>query len=366
MLDNASTRPANDNLLEKFSAAGAQASPRSTPIPERRCFLHKDIEGAYYCPTCQAWRCKRCARTFDGVAVCPDCDSLSIEAGKLEELSQKTEEAQRPFSSQLLRALTYPLHHPVFTLATCVIVWLTGGIVQVLSEAADVVPLWQVLTGPMVRWSGTVLAFSVAGAVAMTRLLARANGNESWKGLRLEDFSILGEPVAFWMAAAFIGLVPLGVYIWLPKFKILMIALILGVDYRAEVAAQASPFRTVILCLLSLWAAFFYPMAFVVAAIRKSAAAILNPMAAISAWLALSRWLFPAFAVSLAVSAPAGLYVLFLGEKPYGLISYSVLMSFANLIAAQAIGAAVAEGLEKGDVEGVIKIKLRLPDKLKA
>jgi hypothetical protein len=273
-------------------------------------------------------------------------------------LGQEEEEEKRPFRSRLARALTYPLRHPVFTLTTGLVVWLTGGIVQVLSEAADAVPLSEALLGPMVRWSGTAVAFSVAGAIAMTRMLARANGNESWKGQRIEDFSIVGEPVAYWLAAAAVGLAPLSLYIWFPKFKTLMIALIVGVDYSAEAAAQATPMRIAILCVLGVWAAFFYPMAFVVAAIRKSVPAILNPMAAVSGWLALKRWLIPAFALSLCLIVPAVLAVYFLGEKPYGLAVYSMMISVANLVSAQAIGAAVAEGLEQGDVEGAIRIKL--------
>lgn len=359
MSDHPDPNPLESSLLEKFSAAAtARSSPGGLSVPERRCFIHREIEGLYYCPNCRVWRCKDCAHTFEGVGVCPDCDSLSLDASKVQQLGQRAEEAKRPFRSHLARALSYPLRHPVFTVVTCLVVWLTGGIVQVLSEAAEAVPLSDVLTGPMVRWSGTVVAFSVAGAVAMTRLLARANGHESWKGQRVEDFSILGEPVAYWMASAFIGLAPLGAYLWFPKFKMLMMALIVGVDYTAEVAAQTSPIRIAILCLLSLWAAFFYPMAFVVAAIRKSVSAILNPMAAVSAWLALNRWLIPAFALSLVLITPAALAAYFLREKPYGLAVYSLLTVLANLVSAQAIGAAVAEGLEKGDVEGTIRIKL--------
>src|ERR1051326_6605648 len=99
-----------NDLLAKFSAASqakasdkvatnvaAEPSAPSAPIAataapaapvspaSRLCFRHYDRDGKYFCPVCQNWRCGDCVNVYEGVAVCPDSDSLCIKAEKIQE-----------------------------------------------------------------------------------------------------------------------------------------------------------------------------------------------------------------------------------------------------------------------------------------
>src|SRR5215216_6646701 len=96
------------NLLERFSSA-AQTAPAEESLrpPERICFNHAELEGLYYCFTCRVWRCKECAHVYNGVAVCPDCDTISTHASKIDE-QPLVAEPLKPFSYELKRAFSFP------------------------------------------------------------------------------------------------------------------------------------------------------------------------------------------------------------------------------------------------------------------
>ena len=357
MAEPAETAPAEKQLLEKFSAASSQRPNAGGGSSDSGCVNHPDIKGLYYCPNCRTWRCKACSRTFETVAVCVECDSLAIRAPDLEKLSQEVIEKARPYSWHLVRALTYPIRHFIFTLGACVAVWLAGAVTQALSEAAHFVPLTTVLTGPMVEWSGTGVAFAVAGAIAMTRLIVRVNGQESLKWEQISDFNVIGEPVAYWIASFFIGLAPLVVDLWFYRFRTLMVAIVAGIDARS-LEPKLTPARVLGISLFSLWALFFYPMSWVVAAVRKSVLPILNPFAAIAGWIGLRRWLTPALAIVFASGGATAAAVYFFGDKRGGLLLYSATMTVANLVSAQAIATAVCQGVDQANLEGTFKIKL--------
>jgi hypothetical protein len=364
MPDRPDTLDEQKALLEKFSAAvpsrggtSAQTSANPASIPEAWCVNHRDVKGVYYCKNCRSWRCKTCQRTFDGVAVCTDCDCLAIQASDLQTLTAKAVEEAKPYSSHLIRAVTYPVRHFVFTLGAFAAVWLSGGLIEALSRSEVYVPLSSVLTGPMAGWSGTAVAFIVAGAIAMTRLMARANGQESWKWEQFSDFNLIGEPVACWIAAAAIGIAPLVIDLWFHKFRILMVALIAGINVE-EATPQPSLGRWIGICFFSLWALFYYPMSMVVAAIRKGVLPILNPLSAIWAWLGLKRWLLPAFGIAALLGAVAALVVYLFGERPGGLAIYSAALTVVNLVTAQVLAAAVCEGVDKVNLEGTVRIRL--------
>jgi hypothetical protein len=354
MTEHPDSGSADSNLLGRFSAAASNRTPGSAP---RRCINHQDREGLYYCRQCDTWRCKTCARTFESVAICVDCDSLAIHAIQFDQMSEASIEKARPYSWRLLQAVTYPFRHFIFTAGACLSVLLSAALAHVLTDAGAVIPLQSVLTGPMVGWTGNAIAFAVAGAIAMNRLIVRVDGEESLRWEKIQDFSVIGDPVAFWIAAAFIGVVPLTVYLWFYKLKLLLLALVIGMDEHA-LDPQPSVGRWIMIVLLSTWSAFFYPMAFVTAAVRKSVTAILNPIASIWGWISFKQWLIPPFAMSFVLAGLTFAIAYLFGNQPYGLLIYSCSLVFANLIAAQALAAAVCEGSDKVDLEGVFKIKV--------
>lgn len=354
MADRLDIESADSNLLGRFSAAASNRTPISGP---RRCINHKETEGLYYCRQCHTWRCKTCARTFESVAICVDCDSLAIHATQFDQMSQVTVDNARPYSWRLRRALTYPFRHFLFTIGACLAVLLSAALAHVLTDAGAAIPLQSVLTGPMVGWTGNAIAFAVAGAIAMNRLIVRVDGEESWRWEKIQDFSVIGDPVAFWIAAAVIGVVPLAVYLWFYKLKLLLLALVIGMDEHA-LDPQPSVGRWIMIALFSLWSIFFYPMAFVTAGVRKSVLAILNPMALIWGWISFKRWLMPSFAMSFVLAGLTFAITYLFGSQPYGLLFYSCSLVLANLIAAQTIAAAISEGSDKVDLESVLKIRL--------
>ncbi|HEU4386477.1 MAG TPA: hypothetical protein VFV34_01685 [Blastocatellia bacterium] len=353
MAETANTPSGGKELLEKFSAASTQRPPSRG----FDCVNHPGIPGLYYCPNCRTWRCKTCSRTFETVAVCVECDCLALHASDLEKQSKEVIERARPYSWHLLRALTYPVRHFIFTLTACAVVWLTGAVTQALSEAAHFVPLNVILAGPMVEWSGTGVAFAVAGAIAMTRLIVRVNGQESLKWEQIGDFTVIGEPVAYWIASAFIGLAPLAIDLWFYKFRTLMVAIVVGIDARA-LEPKLTTGRLIGIWFFGLWALFFYPMSWVVAGVRKSVLPILNPLAAIAGWIGLRRWLVPALGIFFTFAAATAAVIYFFGDKRGGLLLYSTVMTVGNLVSAQAIAAAVCQGVDHADLEGTFKIRL--------
>jgi hypothetical protein len=193
----------------------------------------------------------------------------------------------------------------------------------------------------------------------MTRLVVRVNGQESWKWEQIGDFTVIGEPVAYWIASAFIGLVPLAIDLWFYKFRTLMLALVAGVDARA-LEPKLTAGRLIGICFFGSWALFFYPMSWVVAGVRKSVLPILNPLAGITGWIGLRRWLTPSLAIVFTSVGATAAAVYFFGDRRGGLVLFSVAMTLANLISAQAIAVAVCEGVDQANLEG--SFKFRLPE----
>jgi hypothetical protein len=339
------------NLLEKFSSAAAASAqneqiPAKKALPERICFIHEGIEGLFYCSNCNVWRCKECAHVYNGVAVCPDCDSLSIHADKLQEQATKEKEIARPFSWELKRALTFPFRHYVFTITVWLLVWVVAAVADSASDIISSPPLKEIFLGPMVGRVGKFLAFSLLGCISTACLIARSDGREGWEISKIDDYSVIIEPIGFWASAAMIGLFPLILYLGFHEFQIVVVGVITGNDYSSKLRPGSSLFRYLVIFALSLWALFFYPMGLVVAAARRSVLPVLNPLTAISAWIALKEWLKPAFAIVVALNLITFVVIMFANFK-YGLAVSSAFATLDLLICVQAVGAAIHKGSDK-------------------
>src|SRR5262249_39276078 len=199
------------SLLEKFSlAAQSRPSPEdpqnltsppaetiqtpapaaAPPMPQGICFIHNEAEGLYYCPNCNVWRCKEGAHVYNGVSVCPDCDSISFHIRQLVEQAEVMEEIVRPFSWELKQTLIFPFRHYLFSLVLWLLVWATAAIGEVASDFVNAPPLKNVFFGPMVGWIGKILAFALLGFVSTACILMKADGKERLDYTKINDYSV--------------------------------------------------------------------------------------------------------------------------------------------------------------------------------
>lgn len=341
-------------LLERFSAAAHNGSapadiPAEQPEPAgayelaaQVCFQHDQVAGLYYCQYCNKWRCKECAHVYEGVAVCPDCDTLSLHADKLYAQMHTQIEEERPYSWHLMRAATFPLRHYIFTTIVWLLVWIAGAAGEAASDLVNAPPIHAIVLGPMVGWVGKGLAFMVLGIFATGCLLARADGKEGLDSNKIMDYSIVTEPIAFWSINALLSFGPLITYLGYRQFQEILIIIFVGNNLGP--APEPTLLSYMITAVLAVWALAYYYLGQVVTAVRRSAFPLFNPLNLIAGWNALKDWLKYAFALVVAVNIVALAIVFFIGGEKLGLPLSAAVFTITTLISAEAVGAAVHSG----------------------
>lgn len=352
MNQKSNSNSVQDNLLQKFSVAAQSDSS------VRICIKHRDRSGDYYCPNCRVWRCKDCARVFDGVAVCQSCDSLSISTRRLDEQQQVRTNSDRAFFPHLMRSLTFPFRRLLLPLSLVLVAWPLSSAIDSFAYGSDSPGFIKLLTGPLNLGVGVVVAFAIISIAMTACLITRANGKEGLLLSDLDDIRDLAEPAGLWLAAAIIGLVPLAVWLGYHKLQIIMVMVIVGGDYSHILEPEPSTWRYVITMLFSLWAVFFYPMALVVAAAQRSIWSVLNPFASISAWITLGEWIRSAFLTMIVIIIIAAVAIHSTEHLSFGHAGSILIAAIALLAVSQILGVAVFKGLERLPANHALRVSV--------
>jgi hypothetical protein len=337
------------NLLDKFSSAAKTIpAPDKCASAERICFIHEGKEGLYYCPNCNVWRCKECAHVYNGVGVCPDCDSFSVHFSKREEQITKREEPPKTFSWEIKRAFSFPFRRYISTLLIWLAVWMTAVVGDGTADMMSSRSIKEIILGPMVGLVGKLFAFGLLASISTAFMIARSDGREGWESSKIEDYSIFTEPIAFWAGAALFGLCPLIAYLTIEEVRGVVVSVITGIDY-SKYRPGNTIFSYLSILILSLWAIFIYPMGLIVAVMRRSVTPLFNPLNAVSAWIAMRKWLKPAFAIVAALNLIT-MALVFTSEWRYGLAIATAVATITFLISSQIIGASINRGWQKLDL----------------
>lgn len=346
-----------EDLLQRFSAAAQNDSNIEAEV-KRLCIKHRDRAGAYYCPNCRVWRCKDCARVFDGVAVCQSCDSLSINAKRFDEQRHVQKQSERVFLRHLWSALTFPFRHFLLTLSLVLVAWPLSSAIDSFVYGSDSPGFFKLLAGPLNLGIGAVVAFGILGIATAACVVARANGKEGLVVGQVDDMRDLAEPVGLWLCAALVGLAPLVIWLGYHKLQVILVMLIVGGDYTSILEPAPSTWRYAVTLFFSLWALFFYPMGLVVAAAQRSIWYVLNPLASISAWVTLREWIRSAFVSMVMIVAIAAASIYSMEGYDFGHAGSILIAALTSLAISQLLGIAVFKGLERLPASHIVRISL--------
>jgi hypothetical protein len=271
-----------------------------------------------------------------------------LHINKVEELNEVETEKAHTFTWHLLRALSFPLRHYIFTAITWLLTWIVAVVVESASDIINSPPLTTIIWGGSVGRIASSIAFIILGTISMACLLRSADGKEIGEKSPLKaeliDYSAITDPILLWCSVALIAFFPLIFYLSYHNLQVIAVALITGNDYSKQLLPKASRLRDLIVVLLLIWAVLFYHLGLVVAGVRRGLLPIFNPLTAIAAWVSLKNWLKPTFAIVIGIEILAIGLLYLVWMHSYGLALATAIVTIVMLIGSTTIGTAIQLG----------------------